>query len=74
MTMTMKSKNAMTTENAIRHLVLHDADISVDGIADKLDALGLHVPTSFYIGTKKGFILSVVRFLRKEGLLVDKAA
>jgi hypothetical protein len=62
----------LTTKDAIRHLVLCDPDISVDDIADRLDELDLHVPTKFYIATFKRKLRDTMRFLRKQGMIVDK--
>jgi hypothetical protein len=66
------TKPPLNDINAIRHLVLNDRDITAEEIIDTLDKLDLDPPTRFYIVSTKRQLLDLMRFLRKQGLLVDK--
>jgi hypothetical protein len=62
----------LTPQEVIRHLVAHDLNVSVDEIVAKLEQLGLNVPTRYYIASFKGYVRDVLRFLQREGLLVER--
>jgi hypothetical protein len=68
----VKSVEILNSLNAIRHLLLNNPDITVDEITDTLERLDVDLPTRFYIGTVKSHLRDTLRFLRKQGLLVDK--
>jgi hypothetical protein len=68
----VKSVEILNSLNVIRHLVLSDPGISVEEITDTLERLDVDPLTRFYIGTVKSHLRDTLRFLRKQGLLVDK--